>query len=412
MHNLFGRAFKANPYPIYAALRTENPVHRRANVDGKNGTCFITGYAESLAILRDHTHFVKDYRQTLTPSEQAALPPDPPLMRLLSRHMLNTDPPDHTRLRALVNKAFTVRMVEQLEDQIRLIAEQLLDAVFRRQTRNIGEMDLIEDFAFPLPIIVIADLLGIPTKDQNRFRAWSHAIVQPSPNSARNEQKELKSRRLMEDFIGYLRSVLAERRRVPRSDLISSLLQAEEAGDALSEDEIFSTLLLLIVVGHETSVNLIGNSMLTLFKHPETMRVLQQEPDVIPSAIEELIRYDGPVERAPMRYAAEDFKIGNAVIQRGDAVSVVLAAANHDPAQFIEPDQLDILRQNNRHIGFGLGAHYCLGAPLARVEGRVAIEVLLRRCPNMQLAIPIEELRWRTNPIMRGLHRLPVQFSH
>lgn len=416
MYNLFGRSFKADPYPIYAAMRAESPVHRRVNADGRNATCFVTTYAEAIAILRNTSHFVKDYRNALTAAERTALPQEPPLMRLLSRHMLNSDPPEHTRLRALVNKAFSVRSIEQLESRIQAIADQLVDQVLHKlksaeKTTGQYGMDLIEEFAFPLPIIVIADLLGIPTRDRNRFRTWSHAIVQPSANAQRNAQKEAKSRQLMEDFVAYLRQILEERRRSPRDDLITSLLQAEEAGDVLSEDEIFSTILLLVVVGHETSVNLIGNGMLTLFKHPQTLDRLQAEPGIIPTALEELIRYDGPVERAPMRFAAEAIEIAGTHIQRGDAVSVVLAAANRDPTQFENPDRLDIFRQNNKHLGFGLGIHYCLGAPLARAEGKIAIETLLRRFSKLEMSVPIEALRWHTNPIMRGLHRLPVRFT-
>lgn len=411
MYNLFGRDFKANPYPIYAALRAESPVYRRVNADGRSATCFVTSYAESLTILRDNVHFVKDYRNTLTAEERAALPEEPSLVRLLSRHMLNRDPPEHTRLRSLVNKAFSVRMVEQLEGRVQAVANELLARAIQLHGSDAAHMDLIEEFAFPLPIIVIADLLGIPTRDRNRFRAWSHAIVQPSPNRERNLQKEAKSRQLMEDFIAYLRNILAERRKSPRNDLISSLLLSEEAGDVLSEDEIFSTILLLVVVGHETSVNLIGNAMLTLFKHPAMLGLLREKPELIPPALEELIRYDGPVERAPMRFAAEDIKVADTLIHRGDAVSVVLAAANRDPAQFKEPDQLDIFRPDNKHIGFGLGIHYCLGAPLARLEGRIALEALLRHFACLELKEKPESLRWHTNPIMRGLHRLPVQFS-
>lgn len=417
MYNLFGRDFRADPYPIYAALRAENPVYRRAtSSEQRNATCFITGYNEAVTILRDSTHFVKDYRNALNDEEKVLLPQEPPLVRLLSRHMLNSDPPEHTRLRALVNKAFSVRMIDQLEERIQIVANQLIEQALRKHgsveyTTRQGEFDVIEEFAFPLPIIVIADLLGIPTRDRNRFRAWSHAIVQPSANSQRNEKKELKSRQLMNDFVAYLRQILADRKKTPRDDLITSLLQAEEAGDVLSEDEIFSTILLLVVVGHETSVNLIGNSLLTLLKHPSILQQLQEQPGLIPTALEELIRYDGPVERAPMRFAAEDIEISGTQIKRGDAISVVLAAANRDPAQFDCPDQLNILRQNNKHIGFGLGIHYCLGAPLARAEGRIALETLLSRFDTLALTIPIQSLRWHTNPIMRGLHRLPIRFT-
>ncbi len=215
----------------------------------------------------------------------------------------------------------------------------------------------------------------------------------------------------MEDFIDYLRRLSAARRRKPGDDLLTSLLLAEEAGDRLSEEELFSMVLLLIVVGHETSVNLIGNGMLSLFQHPQQLTQLRWEPALLPLAVEEMLRYDCPVERAPMRFAAEDVRLGNQLIRRGDSVSLVLGSANRDAAIFDNPDTFDIRRSPNKHLAFGLGVHYCLGAPLARLEGRVAIGTLLRRLPDIQLDIPIEKLRWGTNPIMRGAHRMPVKWS-
>jgi cytochrome P450 PksS len=306
----------------------------------------------------------------------------------------------------LVNKAFTTRMVEQLQGQIETVAHRLLHAVQAK-----GATDLIEAFAFPLPIIVIAELLGVPSRDRNRFRAWSNALVAPTPNSARNAQKLSKSRQLMEDFISYLRAIFAARRAQPRDDLISSLLAAEEAGDVLSEDELFSMILLLIVVGHETSVNLIGNGTLALLQHADAWQQLQANPALLPSAVEEMLRYDCPVERAPMRYAAEDVELAGVTIHRGDAVSVVLGSANRDATQFIAADTFDIARDPNRHLAFGHGVHYCLGAALARLEGRIAIQALMEQMPDLHLAVPSDSLRWRTHPIMRGLQGLPVAWT-
>lgn len=405
-YELFGPRFKAQAYEVYARLRTEAPVYRRVNSSGTAATCFITRYDDAVAVLRDHRRFVKDVRNTMTPAERDALPDEPSLLSLLSRHMLNADGAEHARLRALVNKAFTTRMVEQLQGQIESVAYKLLAAVQRK-----GATDLIEAFAFPLPIIVIAELLGVPARDRNRFRAWSNALVTPTPDSARNAQKLAKSRQSMEDFINYLRAIFAARRAQPRDDLISSLLAAEEAGDVLSEDELFSMILLLIVVGHETSVNLIGNGTLALLQHSETWHQLRDTPTLLPSAIEEMLRYDCPVERAPMRYAAEDVELAGVTIRRGDAVSVVLGSANRDPAQFAAPDTFDITRNPNRHLAFGHGVHYCLGAALARLEGRIAIQTLMDQMPDLHLAIPANQLRWRTHPIMRGLQRLPVAWT-
>lgn len=404
--DLFGPRFKADAYDVYARMRAEVPVYRKVSSTGAGATCFITRYDDAVTVLRDNKRFVKDVRNTMTLAEQKTLPAEPPMQSLLSRHMLNADGSRHTRLRALVNKAFTTRMVEQLQGQIEAVAHKLLAAVQRK-----GAADLIETFAFPLPIIVIAELLGVPARDRNRFRAWSNALMAPTPDNARNAQKLVKSRHAMEDFINYLRAIFAARRDQPRDDLISSLLAAEEAGDVLSEDELFSMILLLIVVGYETSVNLIGNGTLALLRHPTAWQQLQAEPSLLPSAVEEMLRYDCPVERAPMRYAAEDVEMAGITIRRGDAVSVVLGSANRDSAYFVAADTFDIARDPNRHLAFGQGIHYCLGAPLARLEGRIAMQALIAQMPDLHLAVPTDALRWRTHPIMRGLQRLPVAWT-
>lgn len=404
-YDLFGATFKADPYPTYAAMRTGAPLYRRTFTDDQTAIWFITRYEDVSAILRD-SRFVKDIRNTMTPEERAQVPPQPPIMDLLSNHMLNLDPPDHTRLRALINKAFTARIVTQMEPRIQRIADQLLDKV---QTR--GQMDLIEEYAFPLPITVIAELLGIPARDRNRFRQWSRAVVSPSQNLQRSAKKYQKARQLMEDFASYMGRIIAERRREPQADLLTSLIEAEEAGDKLSQDELYSMVSLLIIAGHDTTVNLIGNGMLALLQHPDQLAKLQADPSLMEPAIEEFLRYDGAVERATMRFAMADVAIGEHVIQRGDAVSLVLAGADRDPALFSEPDMLDIARTNNRHLAFGQGIHYCVGAPLARLEGRIALETLLRRLPTLQLAVPVAELRWRTVPIIRGMRHMPVAWD-
>jgi len=403
--DLFGPVFKANPYPTYAALREQEPFCRRVNADGKV-IWFVTRYADVAAILRDPVNFVKDVRHTMTPSERAALPPTPALVHQLSNHMLNLDPPDHTRLRSLVSKAFTGAVVNPMEQRIQAMADTLLDKVQAH-----GGMELIDDFAYPLPIYVIADLLGIPLRDQRRFRQWSQAFVTPSVNVQRNTQKYLKTQRLMADFTGYMQKCFAERRTNPQPDLISGLLHAEEQGDKLSEEELYSMVILLIVAGHETVVDLIGNGVLALLQNPDQLTLLHQQPALLDAAIEEIVRYDGPVERATIRFAAQDVEIGGHTIGRGDAVNLVLAAADRDPAQFPLPDHFDIARPNNRHLGFGLGLHYCLGAGLGRLEGRIAISTLLRRLPDLRLAVPVDRLRWRTTPILRGLQHMPVMWT-
>jgi cytochrome P450 len=408
--SLFGPRFKREAYATYAWMRANTPVFRRESSTSPVATCFITRYDDAVAVLRDPKRFVKDARNAMTQTEQDALPEEPPLLNLLSRHMLNADGSQHTRLRGLVNKAFTATMVEQLQGQMQSVAHKLLDSV-QDTGQAKGETDLIESFAFPFPIIIIAELLGVPARDRNRFRAWSNALMTPTPDRARNEQKLIKSRQLMQDFISYLRTIFAARHAQPRDDLISSLLAAEEAGDVFSEDELFSMILLLIVVGHETSVNLIGNGTLALLQYPEAWAQLQSRPHLLPPAIEEMLRFDCPVERAPMRYAAEDVEIGGVLVRRGDAVSVVLGSANRDEAQFPHAHRFDLTRTPNRHLAFGHGIHYCLGASLARLEGRIAFQTLLERMPDLRLAVPPEQLRWRTHPIMRGLQRLPVAWT-
>jgi cytochrome P450 len=403
--DLFGPQFKADPYPTYAWMRREMPVHRRDAAGGKS-IWFITRYQDVAQCLRDHPHFVKDVRHSLRPAERAQLPPNPELVNLLSNHMLNLDPPDHLRLRTLVNKAFTGAVVLRMAERIQTLAHDLLDQVQAR-----GQMDLIEEFAFPLPMIVIAELLGIPPRDRARFRRWSAAFVTPSVNLQRSTKKYLKTRRLMEDFTSYLRPIFAERRRRPRQDLISSLLAAEEAGDRLSEEELFSMIILLLVAGHETAVNLIGNGLLALLQHPGQLALLRRQPELMGSALEEIVRYDGPLERATMRFAAEEVRVADQTIRQGDAVSLVLAAANRDPAFFDEPDRFDITRQANRHLGFGLGIHYCLGAPLARLEGGIALTSLVTRLSALRLAQPSTTLVWGKVPILRGVEHLLVQWG-
>jgi cytochrome P450 len=316
--------------------------------------------------------------------------------------MLDTDPPDHERLRALVSKAFTPRLIERMRPRVQAIADGLLDAV-----QDSGGMDLIDDYAFPLPITVIAELLGVPAEDRNNFREWSDAAV--SGNASQEYLEEILIPH-MQAFTDYLRALFEEKHANPRDDLVSALVQAEEAGDKLSEDELLGMVFLLLVAGHETTVNLIGNGVLALLQHPDQLRKLKDDPSLIKPAVEELLRYDGPVETSTERFAREDVDMGGTVIPRGEMVLVVLAAADHDPERFSDPDDLDITRTDNRHLAFGKGIHHCLGAPLARMEGQIAISTLLRRMPNLRLKGSSESLSWRLGMILRGLRGLPVEF--
>lgn len=391
----------ADPHGTYARLRAHAPVTYQEGIYTEN-LWLVTRYADVQTVLRDHKRFVKNYRNTLTPEQQRQLSPEPRLSQLLNNHLLNLDGMDHSRLRALINKAFTIRMVNQLEGRVQQIADALLDQVAAR-----GEMDLIDDYAFPLPIIVIAEMLGVPAADRHRFRAWSDAFVSP----ARNEAEWRQAEQLLIEFTDYLGVVFAERRQHPRPDLITALIQAEEAGDKLSEEELYSMVVLLIVAGHETTVNLIGNGTLALLQHPAQLAQLKAAPALMPNAVEELLRYDGPVVRATVRFATEDTLLGGQLIRRGQAISVALTSANRDESQFPDAATLDWARNTERHLAFGFGIHYCIGAPLARMEGRIALNTLLQRLPNLRLTTAVDTLTWRFNPILRGLQHLPVTWD-
>jgi cytochrome P450 len=392
--------FKADPYSTYAELRSTAPVHRVSVPDGLS-VWLITRYDDVLEILKDQ-RFVKDWRDVLTPEQLAQIPPIPPVMEPLSKNMLDTDPPDHERLRSLVSKAFTPRLVERMRPRVQAISDTLLDAVQDR-----GEMDLIDDYAFPLPITVIAELLGVPAEDRNNFREWSDAAV--SGNTTQ-EHIEMVLIPHMRAFTDYLLTLFEEKRKNPKDDLVSALVQAEEAGDKLSEDELLGMVFLLLVAGHETTVNLIGNGVLALLQHPDQLQNLKEDLSLIKPAVEELLRYDGPVETSTERFAREDVAIGGTVVPRGEMVLVVLAAANRDPERFVDPDALDITRADNRHLALDKGIHHCLDAPLARMEGQIAISTLLQRMPNLQLKGTPESLSWRPGLVLRGLRGLPVVF--
>lgn len=394
-------AFKANPYPTYAQMQQESPAYCYQHPEG--GTSWlITRYKDGEAILRDHKRFVKN--PSNVPSTQlAARPPVPEVFTLLFSHMLFQDPPVHTRLRALVSKAFTPHRVSQMLGRVQSIADELLDSVQAQ-----GTMNLIDDFAFPLPIIVICELLGVPAVDRNQFRLWSQNVITPTVT-----EEDLNTKvQLMTAFADYLRHLFARRRANPTDDLISALLAVEVDGGRLSEMDLCSMVLLLLVAGHETTVNLLGNSTLALLQHPQQLAKLRKNPDLMGAAIEELVRYDGPLERTPVYYVAEDVQIGDVLIPCGDMVEVVLAAVNRDPAVFVNPDTLDLTRSDNKHLGFGTGIHYCLGAPLARLEGQIGLTTLLRRLPQLRLAVAPEQLTWRSeSTFLHGLRALPLAWN-
>ena len=402
-YDLYSEEFRANRFETYARMREQDPVLLQPGIDGETPIWFLTRYDDVVAMLVDDERFVRDPALALSEEDiarmRAAMPDD---FSFVENHMLNKDGADHRRLRRLVTKAFTPRMVEQLRPRIQAIADELLDAVQERR-----ELELVDEFAFPLPITVIAELLGIPAADRDRFRAWSDALVTPSIGPAELERFAAS----MREFVAYLRELFERRRREPAEDLISALLQAEEAGDSLSEEELFSTVILLIVAGHETTVSLIGTAVLALLREPDVVERLRAEPDLIPSAVEELLRREAPVDRTLNRWAATNVELGGRTIRRGDLLIAILGSADRDPARFPDPDALDLEREDNKHVAFGRGSHYCLGAPLARLEAEIALATLLRRLPGLRLVGDAQDVEWRPVPLFRSLVALRVAWD-
>lgn len=379
--------FKANPYPFYARLRVEAPVCPTILL--RQPTWLVTRYRDVFAVLKDE-RFVKDwYPRTRWVHRFAGA---------ITRHMLNQDGPDHLRLRTLVHKAFTPHLIEQLRSRVQSVCDELLDELEAN-----GRMELMSGYALPLPLTVIAELLGIPSEIRNRLHGLSRSTF--SASNILGVLRSLPDQRLL---ISRIRKLVAERRRDPRDDLITALVQAEEAGDKLSEPELVATIALLLVAGYETTVNLIGTGALTLIEHPEQRQRMVQDPALAQSAIEELLRYTSPLDMASQRFAREDMTIDSVKISQGDLVVAVIGSANHDETQFPDPETFDITRQPNKHVAFGQGAHFCLGAPLARLEGQIALTTLFRRFPSLRLEQAAESLRWRKSLIIRGLEELPV----
>ena len=395
--DLAGPIFKANPHPFYAHLREEAPVWRTTLPD-KRTAWLVTRYEDVARVLKDD-RFAKDPLNAQDPEQRAKGPWVPGVLKPLEQNMLDLDDPDHRRLRTLVSRAFTPRLIEGLRGHIEAICQVLLDAMERD-----GKVDLVRDYALPLPATVIAELLGIPAGDHRKFHRWSNRIV--SISSGRDVWRALPA---AVAFVRYLRKMSERRRISPEDDLISALVQAEEEGDKLSQDELLAMSFLLLVAGHETTVNLIASGTLALIEHPEQRDELKADPQLIKLAVEELLRYTSPVEIATERYARRDLEVSGTEIPRGELVLAVLGSANRDEQYFDEPDALHLGRDPNKHLAFGRGGvHHCLGAPLARMEGQIAISALLQRFPDIGLAVPPESLRWRRGLFLRGLERLPI----
>jgi cytochrome P450 PksS len=318
----------------------------------------------------------------------------------LMRHMLHTDPPDHTRLRALVQQAFKPTYVERLRPRIKELSDELLRTASKKTS-----FDLISQFALPIPATIIAEMLGIPVKDRHKFHKWSAHMLALGGRKFRM----LRVLPTAWQFARYLRRLIQTKRDTPQDDLLTALVQAEENGQTLSEDELVAMVFLLLIAGHETTVNLIGNGTLALLEHPDQMQRLRGEPELMKSAVEEMLRFTSPVETGTERYNKEEMVIAGVMIPRGSLVLPAIASANRDEEHFADPNKFDIAREPNKHLGFGLGPHYCLGAPLARLEAQIAIAELLGWALEMRLSIPREQLRWNRGLILRGLHALPLE---
>jgi cytochrome P450 PksS len=396
--NIVSADFKVNPFPLLARLRASEPVYRTTLPD-KTVVWLLTRYDDVAALLRDE-RFTKHRRSALTDEQLRKLPWTPPMFRPLEQNMLDLDPPDHTRLRSLVHKAFTPGLVEQMRLRTQTLADELLDRVVPA-----GEMDLISQFALPLPMTIITEILGVPKKDHDKFHRWSQAVV-----SLTSPTPTLSVLPRVWKFIRYLRQFFKLRRRDPHDDLVSALIKAEESGDRLNEDELLAMVFLLLIAGHETTVNLIGNGTLALLENPNQMSRLQGEPALVKPAVEELLRYTAPVFTTTERYALENTTIRDVTIPRGEMTLGVIGSANHDETVFENPDELQITRDPNRHLSFGQGIHFCLGAPLARMEAQIAFTALLKRLPDLRLKSSVDSLRWRPSIFLRGLTSLPVKF--
>ncbi|GGL61712.1 cytochrome P450 [Streptomyces fumigatiscleroticus] len=386
-----GESFTRDPYPVYARLRAQGPVHRVRMPEGGAQAWLVVGYEAGRAALAD-PRLSKDWSRASPSLPLAAVSSGP--------HMLRADPPDHTRLRKLVAQEFTARRVEELAPRIQKTADALLD---RMLTAPDGRADLVQALSFPLPISVICELLGVPDLDRDSFRTWSNDALGATDPGVRKAAAASMAR--------YIEELVEGKRQRPGDDLMSALIHgAGEDGDRLSHEELVGMAWLLLVAGHETTVNLISNGVLALLTHPDQLAALRADPSLVDAAVEEMLRYDGPVETPTFRFTVDPVEIGGTVIPGGgELVLVAMADANRDPARFPSADRFDISRDARGHVAFGHGIHYCLGAPLARLEARIAIRTLLERCADLTLDIHPAAITWRPGMMIRGPRSLPVR---
>jgi pimeloyl-[acyl-carrier protein] synthase len=386
----------ANPYPLYARLREEAPVY----FDPFLHTWVVTRYADVMQVLLTFSADRTPSPDQLSTMGMSAIAP---IAQVMVKQMLFLDPPAHTRLRSLAATVFSPRSVKVLEEHIRTIANDLIDKVLAK-----GRMEVMSDIAEPLPAIVTAELLGVPVGDHEQLKEWSKDFAEMLGNYQHNPNRIPKVLKSTESMLQYFREKIAEQRRSPREGLIQSLLDANVNGDRLSEEEVIANTIVTMVGGQETTTNLIGNGVLTLLRNPGEKVRLMSDYSLIPSAIEELLRYESPSQQTG-RIAREDVLLGGKQIRKGQAIIAVMASGNRDGERFPDPDTLDLGRTDNRHLAFGWASHFCFGAPLARLEGQIMLETVLRRLPQLALASP--DLTWRDNLGLRGLNALPVTFT-
>jgi pimeloyl-[acyl-carrier protein] synthase len=396
LYHLLDPEVLANPYPLYHRLRTEDPVHW----DPYLHAWVVTRYSDVVHVLQT---FSAD--RTPSPEQLSAMGLEAlnPIAQIMVRQMLFLDAPDHTRLRGLASVAFTPRRVEGLRAHIQHIVDDLLDRVVHS-----GRADLIADLAAPMPAIVTAELMGVPVADHEQLKLWSADFAEMLGNFQHNPDRIPRVLRSVTEMTAYFRSAMREQRERPHDGLIQALMSAEVEGSRLTEEEVIANVIVTMVGGQETTTNLIGNGVLSLLRNPDQLQKLRGDSSLIPSAVEELLRYESPSQHTA-RLAREDVEMGGKQIRRRQAVIAVMGAANRDPERFPDPDRLDITRKDNRHVAFGWAAHFCFGAPLARMEGQIAFETILRRLPN--LALDPQPLVWRHNLGLRGLAALPVAFD-